>query len=191
MSSLICSLAEYYNDCCPEPELSRVSAVAFVRKSLPTFDPEDNQSWKNIICNGHGIIIPAVRGTYNGGEMKEGPGYGRVPTRRQSTNHEVAYMHPYNCDNVEFYNILNRSYDYTLWYSNGVRLWHSTEAVHASAQAPMSDDPSDDMEFNVTAKWVNFDLPYCWNVPSIFENCETLRRLLDCLPCEPITFACN
>jgi hypothetical protein len=188
--SFLCPITDYYCSSCPNPEEGRVSAVAFVRAGIPIGDPTLNQTWVDIICNDYGVIIPNVRGEYNGGEAKEGDGYGRVLTRRQSTTHELTYFHEYSCENVDFYNLLNYSRSYELWYTNGNKLWRSGVVVFASAKAPITADPSDTIEFEVMARWSNKNLPTCSDAPSIFQSCEEIERLLDCLTCSAITIPC-
>jgi hypothetical protein len=188
--SFACPITEYFCDACPDVELGRISAVAFVRKGVPVSDPTDNAVWNNLRCNGYAVIIPQVRGTYNGGAQQEGPGYGRVPTRRQSTNHEVKYFHAYGCENIDFYNQLMYSNDYVLWYTNGNKLWTSTEAVNINPMAPITDSVADSIEFDVTVTWSYKFLPYCFDAPSIFDSCDEIARLEDCLPCDPIVIPC-
>ena len=189
MSSL-CQLTDFYCSECAEPEEGRISAIAFVRAGIPVADPSLNQTWVDLICNGYAVIIPAVRANYNGGATKEGPGYGRVATRRQSASHEIKYFHDFNCENVDFYNQLNYSQQYQLWFTNGSKLWTSGVSVHASAMMPITDDPTDTIEFEVDVKWSSKNIPTCYDTPSIFDSCSEIERLLACLACEPITIPC-
>lgn len=193
MSSYLCDLDSFLCAPCDIVEHGRVSGVAFVQRGAPLPNPSSVQDWVNLVCNNLAIIIPAVRGTYDGSSPSETTGYGRIPTFRTGATHEVQYFHLWQCDNVNFYNTLMRlANDYTFWFATGSKLHKGGRGVYLSVQTPVSDDVASAMEFQVTVRWSNYELPQCYELPGqIFESCEALRIALQCNRCFPITsFPC-
>jgi hypothetical protein len=187
--SYLCQLEPYLCLSCDQPENGRISAVAYVVKGAPLSNPSDVQEWVNLICNNLAIVIPSVRGTYDGGSAIEQTGYGRQTTFRAGANHEVQYMHPWVCENVAFYNSLMRvANNYEFWFMTGSKLHKGGDGIYVNAQMPITDDVSSLIEFNVTVRWSRYELPRCFEPPIlIFDSCESLQRALDCYRCTPIS----
>lgn len=192
MSSYLCRLEPFLCAVCDNPENGRVSAVAYVQKGAPMPNPSSAQDWVNLICNNLAIVIPSVRGTYDGGSPIDQNGYGRIPTSRVGANHEVQYMHLWQCENIAFYNSLMRlAGDFEFWFATGSKLHRGGKGLYISVQTPITEDVSSAMEFQVTVRWASYDLPLCYNLPPyIFDSCETLQHALRCFTCERITFPC-
>ena len=192
MTSYICELEPYVCLECDQPEQGRISAVAFTQKGAPLTDPSDVQGWVNLICNNLAVVIPNVRGTYDGGAAVEQTGYGRQTTYRAGASHEVAYMHPWQCENIAFYNTFMRlSKDYEFWFVTSSKLHKGGDNLYVNAQMPITDDLSNLVEFNVTVRWSKYELPECYDKPIlIFDTCESLQRALDCYTCDPISTLC-
>lgn len=194
MSNYLCTLDAFLCNPCTIVEHGRVSGVAFVQRGAPLPNPSSVQDWVNLVCNNLAIVIPAVRGTYDGGQPTDTTGYGRLPTFRAGANHEVQYSHLWSCENVDFYNTLMRlGTDYTFWFATGSKIHKGGRGVYINVSTPVSDDVAGAMEFNVTVRWSDYNLPLCWNLPGqIFESCEALRIALQCNRCQPITnFPCS
>lgn len=187
MSSGCVNLSSYYCNQCATPESGRVSAVAYVKQGAPLVDPTDPQDWFDLLCNGLAIIIPNVRGTYDGGAVVEGPGYGRTPVRRQSANHQVVYNHLMDCNNIDFYNALVQTYDYDFWFATDTKIWRAGSTSMQHAQMPITEDVASDIEFSVTVKWTNKNLPTCYDTNYLFESCDGITRAFLCLTCNPVS----
>ena len=189
MASNYCiNLADYYCNGCITAELGRIRAVAYYLKEYTFTDPSSTQEWFDVVCNGVGIIIPEVRGTYDGGTAVEGGGYGDVPTRRSSANHSSEYFHLFDCDNVDFYNQLNQfSGKMNFAYITETKIFLSNKPVYVTASAPITDDTNSNMEYHVKVMWSNINIPTCYNRPSqIFDSCAKITDLQACLTCNPI-----
>lgn len=192
MSSYLCNLDPFLCLECDVPENGRIGGVGFVQKGAPLLDPTDVQGWVDLVCNNLAIIIPNVRGTYDGGSPVEISGYGRQTTFRAGANHEVQYMHLWQCENVAFYNSFMRlSKDYEFYFVTGSKLHKGGDNLYVNAQYPITDDPSGVIEFNVTVRWSQYNLPLCYEKPIlVFDTCESLQRALDCYACNPISDLC-
>jgi len=186
--SYLCELEPYLCLACDQPENGRIGAVAYTLKGAPLPDPSSVQDWVNLICNNLAIVIPSVRGTYDGGSPIEQVGYGRQTNFRAGANHEVQYMHPWQCENVAFYNSFMRlSRDYEFWFVTESKLHKGGDNLYVNAQMPITEDVSSVVEFNVTVRWSKYELPRCYEPPAlIFDSCESLKRALDCFRCAPI-----
>lgn len=187
MSSILCNLTDYYCSDCIDQENGRVSAVAFVKRGAPLLDPSSQQAWKDVVCNGLAVIIPGVRGTYDGGAGVIAAGYGRVPSKRTGANHTVEYMHIWTAENQSFYNQANIVSGYDFYFSTESKLWHANADIFVDAKTPITDDVSSLIEFSVTISWSNTNLMSIYDVPvGIFDNCERQAKIFSCLTCNPI-----
>jgi hypothetical protein len=190
--SYLCELEPYLCLDCEQPEHSRISGVGFVQKGAPLLDPSSTQEWVNLICNNLAVVIPNVRGSYDGGAPVEQTGYGRQTTFRSGANHEVTYSHLWQCENVAFYNTFMRlSKDYEFWFVTSTKIHKGGDNLYVNAQMPITDDLSAEIAFNVTVRWSKYELPACYEKPNlIFDTCASLQRALDCYRCQPITNTC-
>ena len=184
-------LSDYTCNSCPTTEKGRIRHVAFTERALSkqsTFDPESSADWYDLICNNYAKIIYDVRGAYDGSTAVEGAGYGSLMTRMLSRNHQVTYNHLFTCENVDFYNELAKKNSLEFWWTNGSKLFRSTNPSFAFAQAAITDDMNSDIEYLVTVKWSHEDLPTCYDLPAnIFESCEVEALLADCYTCNPVS----
>ena len=188
-------LPELYCDGCPESEAGKIRSVAFTAKAvtgLSTFDPTSTQDWYDVICNNYGRVLNDVKGSYDGSTAVEGAGYGSQSVRLIGRNHQVTYSHLLDCRNIDFYNEVAKSSQFEFWYRSETKLYRSTNAAMVFAAAPILEDMNTEVEFTVTVKWSEKNLPICYDLPtSIFDSCEALAYLENCLSCNPINvFPC-
>lgn len=181
-------LADFICDTCLTPEKGRVRGVAFTKIGVDILDPSDPQVWKNIECNDLGVIIPAVRGNYDGGSILEGPGYGSQKFRQIGTDHTVVYNHLWSCENKDFYDSIREVSDYEFWMATESKIFRSVVAISAQPTMPITDDVASELEFQVTVKWSQKQLPQCYDIPGdIFESCAAKEAVFNCLDCQPLS----
>ena len=211
MSSIIisnCEALNYFYDCCQNNSSEgRISAVAWVRKGVwgtPAFNETTihlNSVWQGIVNRNYGYIIQDVRGQYDGSQAVEAPGYGRNLTRLQGRTHQVTYSHLFTWagnsntsgagltlheHNVDFYNWLNRQNDYEFYFVTQHHIWRIERTAMSFTQIPISENIENSIEYVVTVKWGNLDLPKpylkCSNgaCAEVFDDCEFLNPNSPC-----------
>lgn len=186
-------LSNYQCGECTTPENGRIVGVAFVYSGIdvesvgPVNSPE---TWFQLHCNDLALIIPEVRGDYDGGSVVEGPGYGTYPTRKTSSNHTLNFMKLFDCSNIELFNDLSKnSGQFELWFATQSLIFRSgfNKTVSIDARFPITDDINSNIEWNFTIKWSSIDLPRCYEKPAgIFDRCSDLNNLANCYTCLPI-----
>jgi hypothetical protein len=169
------AVPDHICDSCEEIEHGRVRSVAFIKKSyLATLqgDPDNPVLWKTGIEAKDIVIIPEVRGSYNGGDPQEGTGYGDQSTRLTGYNHELTFVDPNYARNAAFYNAIKYSRNYAIaWRTE--RLVHiSDNPVSLLPSNPVDEDINAEIVWNVVARWSQGDLAEPVATPvGIFDRC--------------------
>jgi hypothetical protein len=213
-----CAAENYFYDCC-EGNVSegRIRGVAWVKKGVWSNDVTqankltpanitDNTIWQGIVAANLGFIIQNVRGTYDGSSASESPGYGSQSLRLSGRSHQVTYNHLFTWTgnsntgippgstlfehNVDFYSWLNKQSSYEFYFVTDKHIWRTRNAAMSFTQIPISENIENQVEYVVTVKWSQIDLPgvylRCEQISTgerclqIFENCDYLNPASVC-----------
>lgn len=159
------------NDC-EDAEHARVRSIAFVKKTKVFADISNPVEWQAAIAAKDVIVIPKVRGTFDGGSETEGPGYGDQETKLLGYNFVLTYQDPNYKQNASFYNALKRSSNYYLVYRTETQVHSSDVAVQVIPKNPVTEPTTDEVTWAVTVKWSNSDVPTPHDEPAgIFSQC--------------------
>ena len=159
------------NDC-EDSEGARVRSIAYIKKSFTFTDPTNPVEWATGIGNKNIIIIPKVNGTFDGGSETEGDGYGDQQTRLLGYNFVLNYKDPNYKQNAGFYNALKRSSNYYVAYRTETQIHFSDVSVQVIPKNPVTAPTTDTVQWDVTVKWSNKDLPAPFDTPAgIFTQC--------------------
>jgi len=148
-------------NCDEQTEHGRVRHVALVRKKyLPTIlaDPTNPQVWKDGLAYGDVIIIPDVIGTWNGGEPKEGTGYGDQEGGIDGFNHEINFKDKRLKSNSNFYKTLAKSKDRVAVWALESLIFISTKTVSIAPKTPVTENLSDIVNWEVKIKCFEPDI---------------------------------
>jgi hypothetical protein len=165
-------IPDHVCDTCEETELGRIRSVAFIKKTFSFVDPTSPTEWQVGFAAGDIIIIPATKGSFDGGAEVETAGYGDQVTRLTGYNFQLEYFDPNYRLNCNFYNALKNSRDYRFAYRTETQI-HITDApVQVIPKAPVQDDTTTEVVWDVIVKWAGKDLPCPFDVPpGIFDAC--------------------
>lgn len=162
----------HYCDTCEEPELGRVSSVAFIKSTFAFTDPSDPTEWEAGFAAGDIILIPLTKGTFDGGAEVETPGYGRQATRLTGYNFQAQYQDPNYRLNCAFYNAMKNSRQYKFAYATSTQIHLSDVVVQVIPKNPVQDDVTSEVVWDVIVKWSHTDLPCPYDLPAgIFDSC--------------------
>lgn len=165
-------VGEHYCSDCPTFEHGRIGAGAFIKNDFEFTDPSNPTEWVNGIKAKDIIILPNIRGTFDGGSEVEGPGYGRKSTQFLGYNFSATFLDPVYKENATFYNSIKRSSNYRFAYVTETQV-HITEVpVQAIPKNPVEEDTNSIINWNVVVKWADSDLPIPYDAPAgIFDTC--------------------
>lgn len=164
------AIGDHYCNDCDEIEHGKVRSVAFVKKTFSFEDPSDPTEWEEGIQSKDIIIIPKVLGSFNGGEPVTGPGYGDQAERTTGYNFELTYKDPSYAYNSDFYNGIKRSNIYKVAYRTENYIHISDNTVSVTPKAPVGEEVTSDVVYDVLVKFSQGDLPKpVLTPPGIFE----------------------
>lgn len=164
------ALNDYSTNPCGTKEMGRVRAVAFVKKTSTIADPTSDSEWNALVTAGNAILIPRVRGTYDGGVDVESAGFADESTEFTGKNHQIQYFDPnFNKNNRDFYNELRKaSKDFKIWFVSESFLYEVKTTPMISAKYPMTENVTDQITFDVMVKWSDENLPVIYTKPTTF-----------------------
>lgn len=192
-----CTLSQFYGSQCQGSKFGRITSVAFVDECYEFVDPSDQQEWFDVTCDQSGaplgVVIHGVSGDMPAQAPIETKSRSGPKTRTTSYDFTVNLQLDYDCTNRDFFNSLNKSQYYKMWFvTNDPKttkslLFHSISNVSVTVQTPILPETSDIMEFVLTVKWSedNAALP-CYTPPvAIFDSFRSYESLRTCLTCTP------
>lgn len=161
-------------DPCESIEKARIGAGAFYKNTF--VDPTNPTEWQDAINNGDVIILPAIRGTFDGGSPVEAAGYGRQSTNLTGYNFTANFLDPNYKSNGDFYNNIKRSRLWKFAYLTETQVHLSEQIVSIVPTNPVTENTTDDVTWNVAVKWAGPDLPKPYDAPAgIFDECIAVQ----------------
>ena len=157
-------------------EPGSVVAIAFVdedSKFTSSNDITDPANWINLDYDASVLIHQEVRGAYPRPAPTEIPGKGKQDTRITGRKHQVDFRVSSIKGNDNYWNTLNRSTNYTFAFVVGSDydlLLYVDKTVSIDAVPVVDEGLDSEVDWNVTVKWSDIDVPSTSNVPAgIFE----------------------
>lgn len=150
---------------CDDIEHGRVRSIAFIKKSFKFTDPTNPVEWTNGITSKNIIVIPDVNGTFDGGAEQEADGYGDQQTKLVGYIFTLNFKDPNYKQNAAFYNAIKNSRNYTLAYRTETQVHFSEKPVEIIPKNPVTAATTDEVVWDVTAKWSNGDVPEPFDAP--------------------------
>lgn len=165
------SIPDHFCDPCEVIEHGRVRSVAFISKDFEFTDPANPNEWTTGVGNKDIIIIPDVRGSYDGGSEVEGPGYGDQETKLIGYNFQLTFNDPNYKNNRDFYNVLKRSRSFRLAFRTETLTHITANAVSVIPKDPVSEELTSEVVWNVLVKWSEGDTPDVFDTPEGVFTC--------------------
>jgi hypothetical protein len=163
--------AAYVASCCPVKEGARVRHV-FLQLNTYTFaDYEDQTEWETAVANGDVIIIPNVRGSYDGGTVTTTEGFGDTPTEFESFEGTVSYTDANYLTNVPNYNAMMKSKTYIFGFCTETMLFVTDVAASYTPKMPVALDIKQSVYGEIEVKFVQSDLLIPYTYPQGIFTC--------------------
>lgn len=155
-------------------EPGSVVAVAFVDEDVSFTDITDPSEWTTGLTYSSDIIIfQEVRGAYAKPAVTEIPGKGSQDTRVVGRKHELTFRVESVKGNDNFWNTMNRSTNYKVAFVIGNDyglLMYVTKNVSIDAAAVVQEAIDSIVEWDVSVKWSDINVPSTSNVPTGIFN---------------------
>lgn len=177
------SIPDYMCDACDDGEDGRVSGVFFLQKNSEITDANLKLAswWEQQIGTGAAIVIPSVRGTYDGGAKNTLTGFGRQSEKVTGKTHTVIFNDKNHKGNQEFYEALeNNSKDYIMGFVTANELRIGSKPIDTfESKDPVEEDVKSKVVWSSTVTWIQsnpktlkiLDISDSDDVKELFDNC--------------------
>ena len=161
-------------DDCPDGVEARVYALACVDDDVEFTDPLDVAEWQGYIESGDIVIIPNIRGEFDGGAPEYGDGFGKVIEVLKRYRFKLTYEEESLVSNWNFYNSIKKSRRRRCWPVFGGYVWMTDKPAKWAPKIPVSQNPLDNVYWNVEVEWTGSDIPEPVVEPEGIFQCFTV-----------------
>ena len=144
-------------DPCNETELGRIRGIALVEEGTEISVPFTSQEFESLIESGALIIIPKTTGSLSHTPVY-GPGYGDADQKKIADESTLAIKDPAYKQNTKFWEAAEKK-SWNMLYRTETQLHYVKSSVSITANAPVEDDISSEVVWNVEAKWKSKNKP--------------------------------
>ena len=156
---------------CPTTEKGRVRSVALVKPTYTFLDPTDPAEWLTAINAGHIVMIPSVRGKYDGGAEKKGEGYGGELERLMNYSYALDWKDLNFYGVKSFYDTIDKNPVWNLCFFTGLIGWLVTAACTITTKDAVTEDIESDVVWEAKAVWQSLYKPTKFLAPAGIQNC--------------------
>jgi hypothetical protein len=164
--------ANNYCDQCATPENGRVRGVAFIRYYFEFIDPTDRNEWLAGMASGDIVMIPVVRGTYDGGSAVTADGFGYKTKEIIGINNKLTFSDPVYQINRDFYNqLLQFSGEWKIAFVTGSQVHLVDVPVTVTPTNPITEELTSAVVWVVDVEWGDIVLPRIYDKPEEIFIC--------------------
>ena len=149
----------YTCDPCETVEGGGVRSFMLTKKGTTIEVPLNLSSLTAQVEAGNVIIIPATRGTYDGGTAKMVAGFGSRKERRIGADYVLTVKAPTYADNALFMEAVENIEDWNLAFATETQLHVVTADCTLTTKAPVEEGLDTDVLWNIEAKWYSKTKP--------------------------------
>jgi len=136
-------------------------------------DPETDAVWDAAITAGKVIILPNLRGTYDGGAPVTTPGYGRVKDKTTGYNFTANITDPVYAANYDFYASLAGTSSYHFVFLTETQGHLTQVPVNVAPKNPVTDNLDDEVTWQSDITWSAKFAPKPFLAPQAIFQCIT------------------
>jgi len=159
-------------DDCNTPEPGRLRSVAFIRAGFDFSDPEDATEWLGALAAGNAVVVPSVRGSYDGGSTVEVEGFGWRRKVNVGKEFSAVYTDPGFALNRDFYNYMLTSGSWRFAFTTENTMSITRVPVSVSPKSKIDDSFSSSVNWEVEVQWADTELPELYTIPVGVFVCE-------------------
>ena len=137
---------------CPDGEGGRIRSLVLVKKGTEISIPLDAEEWEADIVAGNIIILPEVRGSFDGGTPRMVAGYGSKTEIKVGDDYVLNVSDPAYADNAEFWEEAER-HTWNICYVSEKVLVYVPAEVQLMAKAPIDEDLNAVVDWDIELRW--------------------------------------
>lgn len=164
-------VAGYTANCCPTKEGARVRHVWFESNTLVWVARTSQAEWETNVAAGDVIIIPNVRGEFDGGTATFSEGFGDVAEEFESLTGVVKFTDPNYLANVANYNALLKSKNYRFGFCTETKGFYTDVSASYYPKMPVVSDIKQSVYGDIEVKFVQSDLLVPFTYPQGIFTC--------------------
>jgi hypothetical protein len=149
----------YTCDPCETVEGGGVRSFGLVKNGITITVPLNLSALTAQVESGDVIIIPATRGTYDGGTPKMVTGFGNRKERRSGADYVLQVKAQTYADNALFMEAVENVQDWNLFFATETQLHIVTADCTLTTKAPVEEGIDTDVLWNIEAKWYSKTKP--------------------------------
>lgn len=149
----------YTCDPCNVTELGGIRSFLLTKKGTTIAVPLNLSALTAQVESGDVIVIPATRGTYDGGTPKMVAGFGNRKERRIGADYVLMVKAPTYADNAAFMEAVENVEDWNLAFATETQLHIVTADCTLTTKAPVEEGLDTDVLWNIEAKWYSKTKP--------------------------------
>jgi hypothetical protein len=152
-------IPQHVCDDCVDGERGGISSIALIDKDYELTDPTSSTEWLAGITAGKIIVVPATRGTFDGGSAVTAPGYGRIAQITTGYNFTLAARDPAYKQNQTFWNLIKKRKDLKVAYCTETLVHISDVPVSITPTNPVEEGVDTVVDWQVNFTWTSSNLP--------------------------------
>ena len=137
---------------CPDGEGGRIRSLVLVKKGTEISIPLDAEEWEADIVAGNIIILPEVRGSFDGGTPRMVAGYGSNTEIKVGDDYVLNVSDPAYADNAVFWEESER-HTWNICYVSEKVLVYVPAEVQLMAKAPIDEDLNAVVDWDIELRW--------------------------------------
>jgi len=149
----------YTCDPCNVTELGGIRSLMLVKKGTTIAVPLTLNAVTAQVESGDVIILPATRGTFDGGAPKMVAGFGNRKERRIGADYVLQAKAPTYADNAIFMEAVENVQDWNLAFATENQLHIVSADVSITTKAPVEEGLDTDVLWNLECKWYSKTKP--------------------------------
>ena len=143
----------YFCDPCNTTEGGGIRSFALIKKGNTLAVPLNLSAITALVNSGDVIIIPATRGTYDGGTPKMGAGFGNRKETLLGSDYVLMAKCPTYAQNAEFMAAVEQIDDWNVMFMTETQAHIVTSDVTITTKAPVEEGLDTDVLWNLECKW--------------------------------------
>lgn len=149
----------YTCDPCDATEHGGVRSFMLIKKGVTVAVPLNLSALTVQVEAGNVIILPATRGTFDGGTPKMVTGFGNRKERRIGADYVLQVKAPTYADNALFMAAVEKIEDWNLGFATETQMHIVTDDCTLTTKAPVEEGLDTEVLWNIEAKWFSKNKP--------------------------------
>lgn len=149
----------YTCDPCNTTEGGGVRSFLLIKDGVTVAVPLNLSALTAQVESGDVIILPATRGTYDGGTPKMVSGFGSRKEKRTGADYVLQVKAPTYAENAAFMEAIENIEDWKLAFATETQLHIVTADCTLTTKAPVEEGIDTDVLWNIEAKWFSKTKP--------------------------------